>query len=485
MEIRMPRVLMIASEAVPFAKTGGLADVLGALPPALIPHGWEPAVVLPRYGSVSLDGARRVWDDLAFGLGPHGIHCAIYERLERGVRFFFIECPWLYDRPGLYGTAAGPFPDNHIRFAALCQAAIGVARFLFPAPLLHLHDWQAALAAPYLRTQFKLDPSFHGVKLLYTIHNLEHQGRFSAAEFADLGLDRWLLDPAYMEYFGDINLMKGGIVFSDAITPVSPKYAREIQTPEFGFGLDGVVRAHASRLTGILNGADYSEWSPEVDTHIAARYSAANLTGKRVCKLDLLSEFGLSESRLDKPLLGIVSRLASQKGFGLLAEIAWELLREDVSLVVLGDGEPQYKDLFAELVRVFPDRVAAAITFSNKLAHKIEAGADIFLMPSLFEPCGLNQLYSLRYGTIPVVRATGGLDDSVDETTGFKFQGRDAWAFLEAIRSALEEWRDQDAWRERMRRAMAKDYSWNASAAAYGELYRQIVTPQSAGAHGH
>jgi len=486
MEDTMPRVLMISSEAAPFAKTGGLADVLGALPPALIPHGWEPAVVLPRYGTVSLDGARRVWDDLAFSLGPHGIHCAIYERLDRGVRFFFIDCPWLYDRPGLYGTPDGAFPDNHIRFAALCQAAIGVARFLFPVPLFHLHDWQAALTAPYLRTQLHLDPSFHGVKILYTIHNLEHQGRFSAAQFPDLGLDRWLLDPPNLGFFGDVNLMKGGIIFSDGITTVSPRYATEIQTPEFGFGLDGLLRSHAGRLKGILNGADYGEWSPEVDTHIAARYSAADLSGKRTCKLDLLREFGLPESRLDKPMLGIVSRLARQKGFDLLAEIAWELLKEDVTLVVLGSGEAHYEDLFRDLTRAYPERVAEHIGFSNKLAHKIEAGADIFLMPSLFEPCGLNQLYSLRYGTIPIVRSTGGLDDSVDETTGFKFRGQDAWVFLDVVRSALAEWTDDQAgWSARMLRAMAKDYSWNASAAVYADSYRQLIAPRAASADGH
>jgi len=476
---------MVSSEAAPFAKTGGLADVLGALPQALAAGGWETAVVLPRYAGVSLDGARRVWDHLHFTLGSAAVDCSLHERMERGVRYYFVDCPALYGRPWIYGGPDGAFPDNHVRFAALSQASIAIARHLFETPLFHLHDWQSALTAVYLRTQRKLDPMFQGTKILFTIHNLEHQGRFAAHQFGDLGLDSWLMDSPYLEFHGDVNLMKGGILFSDAITTVSPHYAVEIQTPEFGFGLDGMLRANAGRLTGILNGVDYGEWSPETDQHIAANYSAADLRGKAECKRDLLREFSLPEEREAKPLLGIVSRLARQKGFDLLGEIAWELLAGDVTLVALGTGEPQYEDLMRGLARTYPDRVGVHIGFSNKLAHKIEAGSDLFLMPSLFEPCGLNQMYSLRYGTIPVVRATGGLDDSVDETTGFKFSGHDPWALMGKIREALAEYENPEGWRARMRRAMAKDNSWNASAARYGELYESLLGIGSAAAHGH
>ncbi len=471
----MPRLLMVSSEAAPFAKTGGLADVLGALPPALVPLGWEPAVVLPRYQGIPLDGVRLVWDHLFFTLGNNDVHCSIYERVERGVRFYFVDCPWLYDRPGIYGTPAGSFPDNHIRFAALCQAAIGVARHLFHTPLFHLHDWQAALAAPFLRTQFHRDPLFQNVKIVFTIHNLEHQGRFHRPAFEDLDLDASLFQPAFLEFFGDVNLMKGGILFSDAITTVSPTYALEIQTPEFGFGLDALLREHSSRLQGILNGADYSEWSPETDPFTASPFSHENLAGKRACKRDLLAEFGLPKERVDKPLLGIVSRMAHQKGFQLLAEIADKLLEEDVTLVVLGAGEASYEDFFLDLAVRFPFRAAVHIGYSNKLAHKIEAGADIFLMPSLFEPCGLNQIYSLRYGTIPVVRATGGLDDTVDASTGFKFSGTDPTDLYEAIRAAIDEYGQPELWAKRMRAAMTRDFSWNQSAKAYSDLYHRLL----------
>ncbi|MBK5292801.1 MAG: glycogen synthase GlgA, partial [Acidobacteriia bacterium] len=477
----MPRLLMVSSEAAPFAKTGGLADVLGALPPALVPLGWEPAVVLPRYRGMSLDGTRLVWDHLFFTLGQYDVHCSIHERMERGVRFFFIECPWLYDRPGIYGTpAGGSFPDNHIRFGALCHAAIEVARHLFRTPLFHLHDWQAALTAPFLRTQFHRDPIFQNTRIVFTIHNLEHQGRFHRPAFQDLNLDPWLFSPAFLEFFGDLNLMKGGILFSDAITTVSPTYAQEIQTPEFGFGLDGLLRAHSHRLQGLLNGADYSEWSPETDPFTAAPFSHDNLGGKRACKRDLLDEFGLPEDRIDKPLLGIVSRMAPQKGFHLLAEIADDLLQEDISLVVLGAGDALYEKFFRGLLVRFPGRAAVHIGYSNKLAHKIEAGSDIFLMPSIFEPCGLNQIYSLRYGTIPVVRATGGLDDTVDASTGFKFSGANPWDFYGAIQAAIAEYHKPERWKARMRTAMTRDFSWAQSAKAYNDLYHRLLSSVTA-----
>ncbi|MFN7925705.1 MAG: glycogen synthase GlgA [Bryobacteraceae bacterium] len=471
-----PRVLMIASEAAPLAKTGGLADVVGALPAALSSHGIEAAIVLPRYGSISLDGAYRIWERLEVHLGSNTIFCDVWLRERGGVRFYLIDCPWLFDRPGLYSAHGHDYGDNHLRFAAFSSAALGVQRYLYSADILHLHDWQAALVAPYVRTRFNLDPSFRHAKIVFTIHNLEHQGRFGAQVFGDLGLDSWLLQPANLEFHGDVNFMKGGVVFSDAITTVSPRYAQEIQTAEFGYGLDGLLRANTGRLHGILNGVDYGEWNPETDPHLAAHYSAADMDGKRTCKQDLLNEMHLPGDALDRPLIGIVSRFARQKGFDLFSQIADELLaQEEVMLAFVGSGERRYEDFFRHLIDAYPGKVAGWFGYNERLAHKIEAGSDIFLMPSLFEPCGLNQMYSLRYGTLPVVRATGGLDDTVDAETGFKFWGYDPRDLLKAIQYALAEYREPEIWRRRTKTAMSRDYSWAASAGRYAELYRQLL----------
>jgi starch synthase len=461
---------MVTSEAAPFAKTGGLADVMGSLPGALNEGGDEVAVVMPRYGNISTAGMTHAWGNLVAYLGRHAISADIWTVREKGVRFFFVDTPWLYDRFGYYGHR-----DDHLRFGNLCLNALNVIRFLWRPEIVHLHDWQTALAAPYLKTRLHHDPTFQGLRVVYTIHNLEHQGRLGPHVFPELGLDAWLMQMEYLEYFGDVNLMKGGIVFSDAITTVSPRYAAEIQTPEFGFGLDGLLRTHSGKLRGILNGVDYSEWDPGADKHTSARYSAGELEGKRKCKLDLLRSFGLPEENVDRPVLGIVSRMARQKGFDILSDVAWELMNDDVCLVVLGTGEKRYEDLFRNLEAAFPGRAATYFGFDNALAHKVEAGADIFLMPSLFEPCGLNQIYSLRYGTIPVVRATGGLDDTVDGETGFKFWGYWPHDFLLAVRAALAEYRKPEAWRARMQRAMSRDFSWNASARAYSALYHQLA----------
>lgn len=467
---------MAASEATPLVKTGGLADVVGSLPRALAALGHEVAVVLPRYRSIPLDQAALVWDSLPVNLGRYVYHCSLWEMHQGGVRFFLVDCPALFDRPGIYNEAGQDYADNHRRFAAFCHGVLGVLRYLFNADILHLHDWQAALCAAYLRTRHTLDPLLRAVKIVYTIHNLEHQGRCSAAAFAELGLDSWLMKPDYMEFWGDANFMKGGIAFSDAITTVSPNYAREIQTPEFGWGLEGFLGVHRAKLTGILNGCDYAEWDPAADPFLARSYSPADPSGKRECKLDALIEFGLHEEQALHPLLGMVTRLARQKGIDLFMEIAFELFdTTDVCLVAVASGEARYETFLRDLAQRYPGRVSGFIGYNNKLAHKVEAGADLFLMPSLFEPCGLNQMYSLKYGTIPIVRATGGLDDTVDTETGFKFWGYNANDFLAAIRAAVKEFhQDPGGWRARMQRAMLRDYSWTASARAYSELYRGL-----------
>jgi starch synthase len=465
---------MVASEATPFAKTGGLADVLGSLPAALAERGENVAVVIPAYRETRYPLApREAYRDLFVPIGP-GYLVNILETAQNGVTYYFVQCPALYDRDGIYGSGPADFPDNHLRFAVLSLAAIGVARHLFPADLLHLHDWQAALAPVYMREHFRGDPTFRRIKSLLTIHNLGYQGIFGPEVAPQLGLEPRWMNPEQLEFFGDVNFLKAGIAWSDAISTVSKGYAREIQTSEYGFGLDGFLRKHGP-ITGIVNGVDYSQWSPEHDPHIAQNYSAADLSGKRACKQAILAEYGLPDDNLDRPLAAIVSRFASQKGFDILADAASRLLLEDLDLVVLGSGDPVYESMFQALARAYPDQVGVQIGYDDGLSHRIEAGGDLFLMPSQYEPCGLNQIYSLKYGTVPVVRATGGLDDTIDKDTGFKFRDYSGDALLESVRLALKAFRNKDDWTRRMRRCMQKDFSWKASAGEYVELYRGLA----------
>ena len=465
---------MISSEAAPFAKTGGLADVVGALPAALGAFGHEVAAVIPRYGSINLPTARRVWDNLHVQLGTTSYSVNIYQAPAE-YPLYLVDCPPLFDRKGLYGESGMDYPDNHIRFAVLCRAALGIARFLFRADIFHCHDWQTGLVPAYLRTSLATDPTFLGCRTLFTIHNLGYQGLFPRTALAEVGLDPAAYRPDGMEFFGQASYIKAGIQFADALSTVSPTYAREIQTPEYGFGLDGTLRDRAGVLTGIINGVDYADWNPHSDPLIPAHYTSADLSGKGECKRQLLAEFGLPPGAIDRPLLGIVSRFTRQKGTDILAEIVPQMLAEDVYLVALGSGEPEYEAYFRAMQAENPGRVAVRVGFDNALAHRIEAGSDIFLMPSHYEPCGLNQIYSLHYGTVPVVRATGGLDDTIDEETGFKFAEYSGRALLDAVRAAISAYADPVRWQEMMRRGMAKDFSWKTSAAAYSDLYRRLL----------
>ncbi len=467
-------ILMVASEAAPFAKTGGLADVLGALPAALAERGEQVAVVLPAYRENRYPYPRReAYRSLWIPIGP-GYMVDIQRTADRGVAYYFVQCPALYDRDGIYGSAAGDFPDNHVRFAVLSMAAIGVARHLFRPDVLHLHDWQAALTPVYLSEHFRSDPTFIGVKTLLTIHNLGYQGLFPPEALPQIALDPRLLNPDQMEFFGRVNFLKAGIAWSDAVSTVSKGYAREIQTPEYGFGLDGFLRRHGP-ITGILNGVDYNEWNPEHDPALARTYSASDLSGKRACKQALLAEYGLPQDNLDRPLIAIISRFAAQKGFDILADAASRLMQEDLNLVVLGSGDLPYESMFRALAQAYPQKVGLRVGYDTGLSHRIEAGADMFLMPSRYEPCGLNQIYSLKYGTVPVVRATGGLDDTIEDSTGFKFRDYSGDALLETVRLALRAYQDLNQWVQRMRRGMAKDFSWTASAGEYVELYRRLA----------
>ncbi len=469
---------MVASEAAPYAKTGGLADVLGALPPALARLGEQVGVVLPRYRGIFTPEAERVASDIRIVVGPHTYTIWIDEVQRQGVRYFFVNCPPLYDRSGIYGDHGDSYGDNHIRYAVLNHAALAVARYVFHTDIFHAHDWQCGLLPVFLRENFRGDPTFFGAKSVLTIHNLGYQGNFDGGILGQLGLDRSLFHPEGLEFWGHLSFLKAGVVWSDSITTVSPTYAQEIQTPEYGFSFDGLLRSRASKLTGILNGIDFDYWNPATDPHLPANYSIDDLSGKRACKQALLEQMGLPVD-LERPLIGIVSRFAYQKGFDLVGEIAESLRYQNVAVAVLGSGESRYEDMFRHFARVSPDHFAVRFGYDEALAHRIEAGSDMFLMPSLYEPCGLNQMYSLRYGTPPIVRSTGGLEDTVDDETGFKFRDFNAEGIRWGIDSALMAYADQEAWLKRVRRGMAKDFSWNSAALQYQQLYRQLASFRS------
>jgi starch synthase len=483
---------MVSSEAGPWAKSGGLADVLEALPPALTRLGHAVATVIPRYAGARNAPATRVIRGMRIPVGGRVFNAAVWE-LKPGAgapdngTMFFVDQPELFDRRGLYGDARGDYPDNHLRFALLSKAALEISRRLFRADIIHCHDWQASLVAAYLKDPRIADPTWLGVRTLLTIHNLGYQGLFEPGAMDEIGLPGDFYTPDGMEFWGKVNLLKAGIVFADALNTVSRKYAAEIQTAEYGFGLDGLLRRRRAVLSGIVNGVDYGRWNPETDPHIAAHYSAGDLAGKRTCKRELLREMGLPEAAMNRPLLGIVSRFTGQKGFDLIGEAAPQLVGDDVYLVALGNGEAQWEELFRSLQAEFPARISVKFGYDDALAHRIEAGADMFLMPSRYEPCGLNQLYSLRYGTVPVVRATGGLDDTIEgapapEATGFKFDVYNGTALLDAIRQACRMWTGRKkAWTAMMVRGMRKDYSWTASAGEYSRLYRKIASSGAAG----
>lgn len=477
----LPRILMVSSEVRPWAKTGGLADVVGALPTALARAGHTVATVVPRYREAKNAPAKRVIDRINIPLGRFGYDVAIYELRTGDTTTYFVDQPALFDRAGLYNDERGDFPDNHLRFAVFSKAALEVSRRLFGADIIHCHDWQASLVPVYLKDPRVADPNFLGIQTLLTIHNLGYQGVFDRIAFDDLHLPPEFNSVDGLEFFGRINFLKAGILWADRLNTVSPTYAEEIQTPVFGFALDAILRTRRDSLSGILNGVDYGQWNPEKDSLIPARYSAADLGGKRTCKAALLREMGLPEKAIDKPLLGIISRFTAQKGFDLLAEAAKDLFRDDVYLIALGSGEANCELVFRDLLAEFPERVAVRFGYDDPLAHLIEAGADIFLMPSRYEPCGLNQIYSLRYGTVPVVRATGGLDDTIaafpgNTATGFKFVDYNGEALLDAVRQACTLRENDTAWRQMMVRGMKKDFSWTASANEYSRLYAELAS---------
>jgi len=475
-------IAFVASECVPFSKTGGLADVVGALPRALAAAGHEISVFVPRYRLTRISEERTVVQSITIPFDDRYRFCSVLSGAGYpGVRFFFIDYPPYFDRDGLYGTASGDFPDNAERFALFCRAVLEASKILGVPDIFHCHDWQSALVPVLLRTQYLEDPAFRECGTVFTIHNIGYQGLFPAEILPLLTLPWDLFTITKMEFFGNVNFLKGALAYADLITTVSRKYAQEIQTTEFGFGLDGVLKERAQTVIGILNGVDYEEWNPETDRFIAAHYSADDLSGKQECKQDLLASFGLGNADPSLPVIGIVSRFAAQKGFDLIGQIVDRLALEDVLLTVLGSGDKLYEEMFLRLCRRVPNKIAVRIAYDNALAHKIEAGADMFLMPSRYEPCGLSQIYSLKYGTVPIVRATGGLDDTIDlwdprtkKGTGFKFQEYTGEALLRTIHQALQLYRDQGSWQKLMRNGMSKDFSWRVSAREYVRAYERV-----------
>jgi len=475
-------IAFVASECVPFAKTGGLADVVGALPRALAALGHQVSVYIPRYRQTKLSDPQVVVRSITIPFDDkYRFASVVMAGNSSGVRFYFVDYPHYYDREALYGTSAGDYPDNAERFALFSRAVLEASKVLGVPHVFHCHDWQSALLPVMLRTLYSEDPAFRDVGTVFTIHNMGYQGLFPPDILPLLMLPWDLLTISKMEFFGQVNFLKGALVFADYITTVSKRYSQEIQTTEYGFGLEGVLRNRAATVTGILNGVDYDEWSPQTDKFIVTKYSPQDLSGKERCKQDLLNAFGISGANPKVPVIGIVSRFAAQKGFDLIAQIMDRLAREEMIVVALGAGDQQYQEMFVRLNKQFPNKIAVKVAYDNAIAHKIEAGSDMFLMPSRYEPCGLNQIYSLKYGTVPIVRATGGLDDTIEpwdartgKGTGFKFSDYNGEALLATIKQALLAYQDHASWQTLMRNGMSRDFSWGASARDYGKIYDRV-----------
>jgi starch synthase len=485
-------VLIIGSEALPFSKTGGLADVLGALPPSLARLGWDVTLAVPNYTNRSASGladAAAIASPLEQATvtvgGYHTEVRLLNASLADGARAILIDAPDLYDRAELYGVGNIDYPDNPRRFGVLVRAALDFAgRQPSPPSIVHAHDWQAGLAPVYLKSIYAGHPTLAGTPAVFTIHNLAYQGNFDPDWLPRLDLSWDQLSTDRLEYWGKVSFLKGGINDARFITTVSPRYAQEIQTPELGFGFDGILRARSADLVGILNGIDTKVWDPACDQFLPSRYSFDDLSGKRADKAAVLAAYGLpaDDAGLARPLIGMISRMVDQKGLDLIAAVSSELAMLDANWVVLGTGEPRYQDLWRDLARRYPASIGVRIGFDEPLAHLIEAGADAFLMPSQFEPCGLNQMYSLRYGTLPVVHAVGGLADTVrDGRNGFCFTEYSPAALLTTLKRVLSTFQNARKWQTMQAAGMKQDYSWDRSAREYVKIYELAIRGSTTG----
>ena len=486
---------MVASEVSPWAKTGGLADVLGALPAALHRLGHAVTVIFPRYRGISLEGSStttrrlelgRRWLDVAYHVGES----------QAGSRLVLVDIPSFFDRKDYYGTGNIDFPDNAERFAALAAAALEFVEHDpagWPVDIVHAHDWQAGLVPVLLATATERFRRLQRAVRVFTVHNLAYQGRFPRDVVPALGLPWSVFTMETGEFWGEFSFLKAALAYSDLLTTVSPTYARETQTAELGFGLEGVLAARRDRYVGILNGIDTTSWNPAADPYLPAGYDSNDLSGKLECKRALLTRLGLAmgDDALGRPVIGMVTRLVEQKGLDLVESAADVLAALDATWTIVGLGDPRYEQFLRDWAARYPTRVAVHIGFDEGLAHLVEAGADIFLMPSRFEPCGLNQMYSLRYGTVPVVHAVGGLDDTVQPYTararhanGFKFYEPTPEAMTRAVRQAVRLYHHRPVWERLMRQGMAADHSWETSAREYVKVYRrarQAVAARAAG----
>ncbi|MFI5339532.1 MAG: glycogen synthase GlgA [Candidatus Methylomirabilales bacterium] len=484
------RILLASSEVAPFAKTGGLADVTGALPKALAKLGHDVRAVLPKYRMVDAKkhGLRPVVASLLVPVAGRMESAAIWEGAIESAPVYFVQHDGYYDREALYQSRGGDYPDNAERFAFFSRAVLEMIRPLdFLPEIYHCNDWQTGLVPTYLRTALQGVRDLQATGVLFTVHNLGYQGLFGPEALATANLGQELFNPFGIEFYGKVNFLKAGLVFSDLINTVSRKYSQEIQTEAFGHGLEGVLRARTKDVHGILNGIDYDEWHPTRDAFIVARFSRDDLSGKAACKADLQRAFGLP-ARPEVPLLAVISRLTPQKGMDLVAEALDAMLALDAQFVLLGTGDADLHKAFEGAKVRHPSRVGLKLGFDVALSHKIEAGADMFLMPSRYEPCGLNQMYSLAYGTVPVVRATGGLDDTIQpfsaetgEGNGLKFAEATSEALLTIMRRAVALYRQPDQWRRLLRNGMACDFSWDRSAKEYVALYQQILSRRTGG----
>ncbi|MFV1966511.1 MAG: glycogen synthase GlgA [Pirellulaceae bacterium] len=485
-------VVIASSEVTPFSKTGGLADVCGALPLALAKRGAKPMVITPAYRCVlrSKLSLERTDVDLNIPIGSKVVRGGILKTVlpDSDIPVYFVEQPTYFDRHELYREAGEDYKDNCERFVFFCRAVMQTIQTLdLPVDILHCNDWQTGLIPAYLRVEYERVPGFEHMVSLLTIHNLAYQGCFWHWDMLLTGLDWKYFNWRQMEFFDHLNLLKTGIVFADAVSTVSPRYAEEIQGQPLGCGLDDALKLRRDVLYGVINGVDYGVWNPEIDPYLSARYDVTNwIAGKAANKASLRSEMGLPASP-SAPLIGLVGRLADQKGWDLVAAIMKRWVRDtDVQWVILGTGEPVYHQLLYGLAKEHPDKVAVRLEFSDRLANQIEAGADIFLMPSLYEPCGLNQLYSLQYGTVPLVRETGGLADSIRDASsenlasgianGFSFQTYDGASLEETLRHACSVFLQQPhIWKQLVETGMRQDLSWVQSAKQYIDIYKTTL----------
>ncbi|MGD9076758.1 MAG: glycogen synthase GlgA [Desulfobacteraceae bacterium] len=481
------RILFLSPEAVPFAKTGGLADVAGALPAALKRLGTDVRLVLPLYRVVREGDfkTRPLLNNLEIPLGIERLTADVLEtKTADDIPVYLIERDDMYDRPNLYGSARGDHYDNLERFAFFAHASLRIAEAIsFKPDVIHCHDWQTGLVPALLKGPYLDTSTFSGTSSVFTIHNIGYQGIFPEEKLSVTGLPKsGFFHSEGLEFWGQVSLLKAGIVYSEAITTVSPKYAEEIQTPEYGMGMEGILQTRQASLHGILNGVDYRLWDPAQDFHLAAKYSAQEMQGKSQCKEALIEEMGLEPSLQERPLVAMISRLDAQKGLDLVVKVLGKILKLDVGLIVLGSGDEKIQQAIRKAAKKNPGRVGLFIGFNEPLAHRIMGGADVFLIPSRYEPCGLTQMYALKYGTVPVVRSTGGLDDTIvpydpktREGNGFKFGPYKPASFVAAIRKAVDLFHNAEAWKKLLANGMKADFSWDRSAQSYLELYRRVI----------